>query len=488
MTVCYGLSGCATPPGNSQGGGPAPLTGGQKGTPNSLATKDPFTGDSFLEKETEGMVAGYVVDKDNQRLPRVYIRCICLDEPEKSSGAPIEIESQPGGSFIIPGLKRGKHYKLIARAEKDGQFIAGNRYVTVPNPRVVIELREEFVTPQTPRLPLPPPTLPGELKLNPGYDKIEKPFEFPSPNQEESDTNPGAEYGFGLEGTFELPKVNPETGKSDPAPVRTNPSPTNNAGSEFNKPGSRNAPLPQRYPEGFAKDNRPDWPPTIRTNPFLERKVKPTPTPTPPISEPNGWPQNNPSQAPKKQTGIRPLGGAGSAPVRPKGGVQVPSCVRVGNKLVNMALYDIYGNPWEWKVHRRGKIVLLDFWKTDCPPCIAAMTHLRMLQKKYGPFGLEILAIAAPTSGTPTQQKDSIRRLCYLKQTNYRLLLANEPNNPVLEQFQIRSLPTMYLLGENNEILMFHEGGLNRNDWRYLEEEIRKRLDVPRSIGPSFSW
>ena len=32
----------------------------------------------------------------------------------------------------------------------------------------------------------------------------------------------------------------------------------------------------------------------------------------------------------------------------------------------------------------KGKVVLLDFWATYCPPCIKAIPHLRELDKEYG--------------------------------------------------------------------------------------------------------
>lgn len=41
----------------------------------------------------------------------------------------------------------------------------------------------------------------------------------------------------------------------------------------------------------------------------------------------------------------------------------------------------------------RGKVVLLDFWATYCPPCIEAIPHLRQLQEKYGKENLEIIGL-----------------------------------------------------------------------------------------------
>ncbi|HSH70036.1 MAG TPA: TlpA disulfide reductase family protein [Deferrisomatales bacterium] len=41
----------------------------------------------------------------------------------------------------------------------------------------------------------------------------------------------------------------------------------------------------------------------------------------------------------------------------------------------------------------RGKVVLLDFWATWCPPCRAALPHLAKLQEEYRADGLVVLGM-----------------------------------------------------------------------------------------------
>jgi thiol-disulfide isomerase/thioredoxin len=41
----------------------------------------------------------------------------------------------------------------------------------------------------------------------------------------------------------------------------------------------------------------------------------------------------------------------------------------------------------------RGKVVILDFWATYCPPCLEEIPHLRELHKKYGRENLEIVGL-----------------------------------------------------------------------------------------------
>ena len=41
----------------------------------------------------------------------------------------------------------------------------------------------------------------------------------------------------------------------------------------------------------------------------------------------------------------------------------------------------------------QGKVVILDFWATYCPPCIEEIPHLKALQAKYGKENLEVVGL-----------------------------------------------------------------------------------------------
>jgi thiol-disulfide isomerase/thioredoxin len=41
----------------------------------------------------------------------------------------------------------------------------------------------------------------------------------------------------------------------------------------------------------------------------------------------------------------------------------------------------------------QGKVVILDFWATYCPPCLVEIPHLKELQAKYGKENLEVIGL-----------------------------------------------------------------------------------------------
>jgi thiol-disulfide isomerase/thioredoxin len=170
----------------------------------------------------------------------------------------------------------------------------------------------------------------------------------------------------------------------------------------------------------------------------------------------------------------------GPTPAIPNGGgaANVPSCSLLGNQLRDLVLPEVSGATWQWSVNRRGKVVLLDFWYTTCLPCRDTIDVLRSFQAKYGYAGLEVVGIACERSGTFQQQAYNVATLCRLKQTNYRLLIAGGERNPVPEQFDIHSFPTLVLLDESGTILWRHIGALRSDDVRWLEAQIERRLGV----------
>jgi thiol-disulfide isomerase/thioredoxin len=217
---------------------------------------------------------------------------------------------------------------------------------------------------------------------------------------------------------------------------------------------------PKSYPPGLAQGEPSQKPPQPARIP---PKVPPPP---PPPSLPPTLPDPNTPKAPPVSAGPKTL-------------TPVASAVVLGNQVINFALPDAYGAPWEWKANRKGKVALLDFWRTSCVPCLHAIPELCILQERYGWSGLEVIGIASEPSGSFEQQKDSVARVANLKRTNYRLLLNSGPNQrDLLDKFDVRAFPTLVLVDERGHILWRHEGGLSRSDLDALEQQIKRRLGV----------
>jgi thiol-disulfide isomerase/thioredoxin len=121
-------------------------------------------------------------------------------------------------------------------------------------------------------------------------------------------------------------------------------------------------------------------------------------------------------------------------------------------------------------------MVLLDFWGTNCLPCLHAIPHLRIAQERYGPAGLDVVGIAYEQAGEPAEQAKRVRAAAERHYINYTLLLGGGGNCPVRTQFGVTRLPTLVLIAENGAILWRHEGRMDRQHLDDLDGTIRHWL------------
>ncbi len=154
----------------------------------------------------------------------------------------------------------------------------------------------------------------------------------------------------------------------------------------------------------------------------------------------------------------------------------VPSCVLTGQTLHNFALNDLNGNPWEYRTQRRGRLVLLDFWHTECYPCLDAIRHLAIWQQSYGSYGLEVIGIAYE-EGTPKERVQKVNRVRQRLGAGYRQLLGSDGDCPVRTQFGVLAYPTVVLLDDQGRIIWRSEG-LGPDQIREVEIIIKQRLGV----------
>lgn len=100
----------------------------------------------------------------------------------------------------------------------------------------------------------------------------------------------------------------------------------------------------------------------------------------------------------------------------------------------------------------KGKIVIIDFWATWCPPCRKGIPDLISLKKKYGSKGLEIVGISVDQPETKPEVVPFIKEYGI----NYPVVYSN---NSVVQQYGgIRSIPTSFIIDREGKIVASYVG------------------------------
>jgi peroxiredoxin len=107
------------------------------------------------------------------------------------------------------------------------------------------------------------------------------------------------------------------------------------------------------------------------------------------------------------------------------------------------ALKDLKGADWDFK-DLRGKVVLVNFWATWCPPCRKEMPDMETLYQRFGPRGLVILGISDEETGT-------VQKFLAEKKYTYPILL--DPGRKVNGLFHVEGIPKSFLYGRDGALV-----------------------------------
>jgi peroxiredoxin len=93
-----------------------------------------------------------------------------------------------------------------------------------------------------------------------------------------------------------------------------------------------------------------------------------------------------------------------------------------------------------------GSLVLLVFWATWCPPCVAEMPELERLSRDLKAQGLVIMAVSIDTQGKKVVAP-------FWEKTGLTFPSLLDPSGEVATRYGVRALPTSFLINPKGEII-----------------------------------
>jgi peroxiredoxin len=94
----------------------------------------------------------------------------------------------------------------------------------------------------------------------------------------------------------------------------------------------------------------------------------------------------------------------------------------------------------------RGRVVVLNFWATWCPPCVQEMPSLERLHRVLGPEGLVVLTVSA--------DEDRAELARFVKQNALTLPVLSDPGGRVaVSRYHTTGYPETFTLDRSGVIL-----------------------------------
>jgi peroxiredoxin/outer membrane lipoprotein-sorting protein len=138
-----------------------------------------------------------------------------------------------------------------------------------------------------------------------------------------------------------------------------------------------------------------------------------------------------------------------------------------GTEAPDFTLKNVDGQAVDLKSYR-GKVVLVDFWATWCPPCQEEMPHLEQMHRELREKGLVVLGLDVGESA------ETVRDFAREHHYTFTLLLGAEPE--IAARYHVDGYPTVFLVDRAGKIAGRYSGVPQAD----LRAEVERVLGVER--------
>lgn len=115
----------------------------------------------------------------------------------------------------------------------------------------------------------------------------------------------------------------------------------------------------------------------------------------------------------------------------------------------------------------RGKVVMVNFWATWCPPCRKEMPDLIKLQRDYGSRGLQVIGVTYPP-----EDLAEVREFVREAKVNYPVALGSKETKMLFSSSE--ALPLTIVIGKDGRVRDIIEDILLPKEF---EEKIKPLLN-----------
>jgi len=134
----------------------------------------------------------------------------------------------------------------------------------------------------------------------------------------------------------------------------------------------------------------------------------------------------------------------------------------------------------------KGKIVILDFWATWCPPCRKGIPDLIELKNEYKDKDVEIIGVSLDGITRGGQTAAKVEPFIEEYGINYPIIRGDEQ---IVYSFGgIRSIPTSYVIDKEGNVISRYEGLIPKSQYvKDIESILKGKHEVKENMkAPDF--
>ena len=135
-----------------------------------------------------------------------------------------------------------------------------------------------------------------------------------------------------------------------------------------------------------------------------------------------------------------------------------------GDRAPDWQLIDLDGKPIKLSDFS-GKVVVLNFWATWCPPCRKEIPTLVALQNDYGRQGVVVVGVSLDGGVAPTVQSFASKM-----GIGYPIAIGSKE---LATAYRVRAIPTTFIIDRAGNVIGEHQGDTGR---AALEADIKASL------------
>jgi thiol-disulfide isomerase/thioredoxin len=114
----------------------------------------------------------------------------------------------------------------------------------------------------------------------------------------------------------------------------------------------------------------------------------------------------------------------------------------------------------------KGKVVVVNFWATWCPPCREELPYLVKTVQEYEPKGVTLVAIS---NDDRPGQREAVRRFLNAFPQLAPYAALGEPD--VGQRYQVQALPSVYVIDRDGHVSSSFQG-------QATERQLRRWIDA----------